>query len=422
MPARAYAAPPRFRPPTPSRFFATFGYAWFTIGLFTGTLVLVVAVRGILDVLQRLGWGQAAQNRTLIAVIALFVIASFWLARHVVRYLYRKSPQARRAGLVALAIPAVLSGWAWTNPTRFLAGIAGTTASTVSMKGGPTFIFGSYPDYQRIEQLKQQGVTAIVSLQSPSVLVEIQGINEERKSAQRAGVQFIEAPMLPWVSDNTESLEKIRQLALHATGTYYVHCGLGRDRVNIAKRVIESVAPESRLHLAAARDLKHAEGFETRTTSFERGLPMKLATDAWVVPYLNKAEFHGYVLQGVPGHVYLVLDPADSVQAGWIADASKLMTQYAVPFTVIPYPAPGGDTATAPILARLRAQAPPFTVIVPKMPFSPGAPNTPVARALAREWKVRVAAPPKEVPVTAGATPALVAPPDSKAPLVVGRR
>lgn len=418
--SHAYPAPQRFPQPSASRFLATFGYAWFTIGLFTGTLVLVVAVRGILDVLQRMGWGQTAQNRTLMLVILLFVVVSFWLARHVVRYLYRKSPGVRRAGLVALAIPALLSGWAWSNPTKFLAGIAGTTGSTFAMAGGPTFIFGSYPDYQRIEQLKKQGVTGIVSLQSPSVLVEISGINEERKAAQRAGVQFIEAPMLPWVSDNTESLEKIRQLALHAKGTYYVHCGLGRDRVNIAKRVIESAAPQAQGRLAVARDLKRAEGFETRTSSFERGLPMKLAKDAWVVPYLNKAEFHGFVLQGSPGHVYLVLDPADSVQAGWIAEASQLMTQYVVPFTVIPYSPTGRDTATAPIIARLRAQAPPFTVIVPKMPYTPGVPAAGIARALARAWKVQVNEPPKDVPVTAGATPALVAPP--VVPAAVGGR
>ena len=41
----------RYIKPSTAQFFATFGYAWFTIGLFTGTLVLVLAVRGILDVL-----------------------------------------------------------------------------------------------------------------------------------------------------------------------------------------------------------------------------------------------------------------------------------------------------------------------------------------------------------------------------------
>jgi hypothetical protein len=150
---------PRYIQPSAGKFFATFGYAWLTIGLFTGTLVLVVAVRGIMDVLQRLGWGQAAQNRLLIAVILLFIALSFMIARSVVRMLYRQSPRTRMLALLAMAIPAIMSLYAWSNPARFLAGIAGTTGSTYAMKGGPTFLFGAYPDENRLRALKKQGVT-----------------------------------------------------------------------------------------------------------------------------------------------------------------------------------------------------------------------------------------------------------------------
>src|SRR2546423_15134814 len=96
----------RIRPPSVGRFFATFGYAWLMIGLFTGTLVLVVAVRGIIDLIQRFGWGQTAQDRVLIGVIGLFIVLSFILARAVVRSLYRQPARTRRIALGALAIPA----------------------------------------------------------------------------------------------------------------------------------------------------------------------------------------------------------------------------------------------------------------------------------------------------------------------------
>ena len=49
-----------------------------------------------------------------------------------------------------------------------------------------------------------------MSLQDPRVLVELQGINEERKSAERAGIKLIQAPMLPWVSDNSNSIAMIK--------------------------------------------------------------------------------------------------------------------------------------------------------------------------------------------------------------------
>jgi hypothetical protein len=394
----------RYTQPSATRFFATFGYAWFTIGLFTGTLVLVVAVRGILSMLQKLGWGQAAQNRLLMVVIALFVIGSFMLARRVVRVLYRQGKGTRRAALVALAVPAVLSGYAWSNPTKFLAGFAGTQSTTLALAGGPSFIFGSYPDDAHIRKLKEQGITAVVSLQSPAVVVEISGINEERKSAQRAGLQFIEAPMLPWVSDNTESLEKIKQLALHGKGTYYVHCGLGRDRVNIAKRVIESLQPQTHARLAGAADLKHAIGFERRTEPFERGMPMKVQDGAWVIPFPNKEEFYGFILQGQPGHVILALNPKDTLQAKWIAEAEKNMKQYAVAYTTIAYPSATGDTSTAPVLALVKAQKPPFTVIVPRTTFRVGDPKDPVARAIGKAYGVSVREMPKDVKLAPGET------------------
>ena len=401
---------PRIQKPSVLGFFATFGYAWFVIGLFTGTLVLVVAVRGILGVLQKLGWGQSAQNRLLMLVILLFVIGSFMLARRVVRVLYRQAPTFRKVALALLAIPALLSGYAWSNPTRFLSGLAGTTSSTLTMAGGPHFIFGSYPDADRIRKLKEEGVTAIVSLQSPAVVVEISGIAEERKAAKSEGMQFIEAPMLPWVSDNTESLETIKQLALHGTGTYYVHCGLGRDRVNIAKRVIESVMPQAATRVAAANTLKEAISFERRTEPFEHGMPMKIMPGAWVVPSLNKAEFYGFILQGQPGHVVIAMNPADTAQAAWLATAERDLKQYAVAYTLIPYPS-GKDTSTAKVVSAVRALKPPFTVIVPNTTFDVGDPKDPVARAIAKAYNVSVQPLPKKVQLTAGERPDLVAPP-----------
>ncbi len=401
----------RYLPPSASRFFLTFGYAWLTIGLFMGTLVLVVAVRGILSMIQRMGWGQAAQNRLLIVVILVFIISSFLLARRVVRMLYRQKPATRKVWLALLGVPALLSAYAWTNPARFLSGMAGTQLSSVAMRGGPNFVFGSYPDENRLKELKKQGVTAVISLQSPKVLVEIEGIRAERDAAAREHLPFIEAPMLPWVSDNEDAIAKIKQIALHGSGTYYVHCGLGRDRVNIVKRVIESLQPQSNAKVTASTDLKKAVGFNRRIEPFERGMLMKVADGVWVVPFPNKEEFYGFIIQGDPGHVLLVLNPNDPSQRAWITEAERQMKEYAVAYTVIPYPGASGDTSTAPIVAKMRTMKPPYTVIVPRTTFELGDPIDPVARAIGRAYNVKVVAPSKVVERTAGETPDLVAPP-----------
>ena len=395
---------PRYSKPSAAKFFATFAYAWLTIGLFLGTLVLVLAVRGILDVLQRLGWEQSAQNRLLVGVILLFVALSFLLARRIVRSLYRQTPMTRRIALGALAVPAVLSLYAWSDPTKFLSRIAGTTGSTYAMKGGPTFLFGSYPDENRLHELKKQGVTTVVSLQSPAVLVEISGIKEERTAAAREGLSFVEAPMLPWVSDNSESLEKIKQLALHGTGTYYVHCGLGRDRVNIAKRVIESLEPQTGARVASTAGLKTAAGFERRTEPFERGMLMQVPGGGWVVPLLNEAEFYGFILQGQPGQLLIVLDSTDATQHTWLVDARKKMTQYAVSYDFVQYPRTKSDTSTAAVVAKVRSLKTPFTVMVPTMTMGIGDPVNPVARAIAKSYNTTVKPLPKAIKLAPGET------------------
>lgn len=397
----------RVRPPSPARFLATFVYAWLVIGLFTGTLVLVVAVRGILSVIERLGFDQAAQNRTFMLVILLFVVGSFLLARAVVRSVYRRPPRTRMAVLVLLAVPALLSLVAWSNPMRFLAGIAGAKSTSLSTNRGAKFIFGSYPDDQRIRELKAQGVTALVSLQSPRVVVEISGINEERNAAARAGLKMIEAPMLPWVSDNTESLELIRQLALSRTGTYYVHCGLGRDRVNIAKRVIESTEAQGHVQLAVAGDLKHALGFESRTQPFERGQLYRLAAGAWMIPLPNDAEFYGFILQGQPANIVLALDSTDVEQRAWLTKARAQMTQYAVRNSFIQYPPHMTPAEAAALATRIQHETLPFTVILPRTTFDPGPPKDPLGRALAAAYGVTTTTTPSigPAPVSAGVTP-----------------
>ncbi|HVX41899.1 MAG TPA: hypothetical protein VHB25_20225 [Gemmatimonadaceae bacterium] len=366
------------RPPM-TRFLATFGFAWLMVGLFTGTLVLVVAVRWILDLLHDWGLGQTAQDRTLMGVIVLFVIGSFILTRALVRHVFRMhSLRRRRAVVASLALPGALSLWAWSNPTRLLAGIAGGAGSTVRLAGGPEFIFGAYPDDAKLRELKKEGVTTIVSLQHPAVLVEVQGIKAEEDDARRLGLKFVQAPMLPWVSDNSDAIAKIKDLALHGHGIYYVHCGLGRDRVNIAKRVIESV-DSTRVGKA---DVMNALGFESRENgpAFQRGKIFKIAADEWLIPFPNRAELQGFILQGRAGEVFLLLDPADTLQKSWLAETEPLLRQYVVPYTEIPF-APADTARIDDIMSAIRTAKPPITIVVPSTSW--GNPETGVTSSTA---------------------------------------
>jgi hypothetical protein len=384
------AAPSRRKPA--ASFLALFGYAWLMIGLFTGTLVLVVVVRGLISALQQFGLGADAENRVLVGVILAFVFASFLLTRSVVKRVYRVSSiRARRLAFSALVIPGALSMWAWSDPTRVLAGIAGGESTRLRLAGGPEFVFGPYPQPERLAELKRGGFTAVVSLQHPGVLVEVQGIAREKEAARRLGLELIQAPMLPWVSDNAESLEKIRALARTGRGKYYVHCGLGRDRVNVVKRVVESMALED-VRLGQADDLKEVQSFATRGEPFERGRLFEIRPGAWLVPLPNEAEL-AFTVFGSPGRVVAVLDPADPLHREWLDRAKREFHSYAIPFATIPFTESdaGSPQRTALLINRLRSEPGPLTIVVHRTPFSsaPSEPRTRIAQIILQAFDTR---------------------------------
>ena len=246
------------------------------------------------------------------------------------------------------------------------------------MRGGAEFIFGAYPDDVKLAQLKAAGVTSVISLQHPGVVIEREGISAERDAAKRLHLNFIQTPMLPWVSNNDESLEKLREIARTGRGKYYVHCGLGRDRVNVAKRVIEAEGQK----VSLSNDVKAATGFADRPDPFERGSLAHIDHGKWLIPYPNKFEIFGFILGGQAGTIVSLLDPADPEQAAWNHEMEVLLKQYVVPFIMRPLPA--NSLASAPtIAAEVKAMPQPVTVIVPQTPNEDGRPRTHTQAALA---------------------------------------
>jgi hypothetical protein len=353
---------------------------WLLIGLVLGTAVLVGPVRLITEGMGRAGWEQSSQDHVLIVVILLYLIFSMFLTRWIVGMMFRARNRNTRWAIAAVfTLLAAGTAWEWSNPAKMLAGIAGGGDGGVfNVRGGAQFIFGAYPDDARLQQLKDEGVTAVISLQHPGVVIEREGISAEKDAAQKLHLNFIQAPMLPWVSDNAASLEKLRVIARTGKGTFYVHCGLGRDRVNVAKRVIE--AEGSKIALGA--DVKTATSFADRPDPFERGSLAHIDHGKWLIPYPNKHEMFGFVLGGQAGHVVSLLDPFDPEQAAWNTEMEALMKGYAIPFTMRPLPAT--DPARAAQIAKEVQMMPePVTVIVGQTPNEDGKPRTHTEAALA---------------------------------------
>ncbi|HEV7590586.1 MAG TPA: hypothetical protein VGO40_20930, partial [Longimicrobium sp.] len=367
---------------------AGFLYLWGVVGFFTGTAVLVGPARWVTMGLQRGGFGQKAQDHAMQAVILLFVFGSAVLSLWLLRRTIHGGRGARLGIPAACTALAMLSLWAWMNPGKMLASAAGgEVPAALSTASGARFIFGAYPDEATLRRLKHDGVTAVVSLQHPAVLpFEPASIETEKRAARRVGVRFIHAPMLPWVSDNHAALEQIRRIAQTGRGVYYVHCGLGRDRTNVVRRMLEGEGVKTALH----GSIGHATTFADRLRlapgsgrDFQRGAIRQLEPGVWLVPFPNPAELAGYLEAGQVKQVVLLLDPADARQKAWRDEAQRALAGARV--AVAARPLMGRDLPTAKeIAAWVRTLPRPVAVVAPLTPYSNGVryPGTEAAGAI----------------------------------------
>jgi protein tyrosine phosphatase (PTP) superfamily phosphohydrolase (DUF442 family) len=376
------------RRPRP-RQIGTFLYVWLTVGFASGTLVLLAPARWITALARERNWGQDAENILMMGMIAIYVVASFAIALALTRLLFQNRALAFKysllLGMTTLAGAAL---WGWGNPAVYASLSGGGRASeTLTTESGAVFFFGPYPDRAKLEALKAEGITAVISLQHPAVVpFEPQGIAAEKQATEELGIRFIHAPMLPWVSDNTAALETIRRVASEESGRFYVHCGLGRDRVNVVMHLLEQMGAEtgrSEVERAMAWEDREAAGL----ASMERGKPQRIAQDVWLVPRPNEHELFGNMLAGQAGLVVLLLDPADREQRAGLTEMIGLFGSYAVDY--LERPLRPDERARARAIAEEVLRGPrPVTVVVPDMPPFDGE----VAKVFLAEWELLVTA------------------------------
>ena len=348
-----------------------FLYLWAVVGFFTGTGVLIGPARWVTQALQSGGFGQKAQDHAMQAVILLFVFGSAALSLWLLRVSLHGGRKARLGVPAACTLAALVTLYAWMNPGHMLAAAAGGAdgRGALSTASGVRFVFGAYPDEQTLRQLKRQGVTAVISLQHPAVLpFEPASIEREKVAAKKVGLQFVHAPMLPWVSDNHDALEQIRRIAHTGHGVYYVHCGLGRDRTNVVRRMLEAEGVATTAHASIA----HASTLDERLKegrAFQRGGIRELEPGVWLLPYPNPAEMAGYLEAGQVKTVVLLLNPADPAQQAWIAEARQALGAVHVPVSVRPML--GRDVPAArEAVAAVRALPKPVAVIAARTPYA----------------------------------------------------
>jgi phytol kinase len=348
---------------------------WLLVGFSTGTSTLLGPVMWITEHGRAAGWSEGAESLVVRGVIAVYVAGSALIALWLTRIVVGSRLAHVRYGVPALALLAALSAlWLWMTP--------GATAAWCALETSPgsSFTFGPLPDEARMTELKRDGYTTVVSLLHPAVVpFEPRLITEGRASAERAGLEFINVPMLPWVSDNPEALTRIEELARTGSGRYYVHCYLGRDRIRLARRVVERAEP------AAETVLELAAPVLVDGQRFERGEVIEVEPNLWLTPYPTDDEMMRYILPGSHGAVVSLLDPGNPDDLPWIEKEGRLLAAHGVDFYPLPLPHRDYDPERAVAVAREVATLP--RPLVVHAFHSPTSGRSPTAEAFLQAWR-----------------------------------
>jgi hypothetical protein len=160
---------------------------------------------------------------------------------------------------------------------------------------GLLFTYGGYPSNAKLQQLKQAGYTAVVSLLDPNA-VSFERIASSRLSSRvaAAGLDLISIPIDPWGAPTEAALDRIAELGSKQSGRYYVHGYLGSRRPDVVHTV---VAETSRSNARKAP-----------FTDFERGKLVDLSNGVFLGPCPTEQELGRFVIEGDVRQVVSLLD------------------------------------------------------------------------------------------------------------------
>jgi len=256
--------------------------------------------------------------------IVIFIIISFACAALLVDMIEKTKKKHVKYGIPAIWIIFTLFVlWLSMNPNLF--GVSDQVFNEEDNSQKIRFTFGEYPGQNKLIQLKKDGYTSVVSLLHPAVIpFEPRLIDEESQNVESAGLEFIHIPMVPWVSENTEAVVKLKELAINGKGKYYVHCYLGKDRIRFAKAIIENNMPRE-----IAEDSNQKKKLEMKSR-FERGEIIELDEGLFIIPYPTDTEFL-YII-GNAKYFISLLNPLDSEDLDRINEEKLIMERYQIPY------------------------------------------------------------------------------------------
>jgi len=300
---------------------AVFGLA---AGFILGVLTLFIVNVPLEAILKRTGTSQTIVNITMTVVILIWAAVTVAITVFFYRMCFHKKERIKTAvitttitGVMAIVLMVLLivsPAGRWFSDQE--------SASTDKSR----FTFGSYPDTERLAKLKTDGYEGVIALLSPTIPFENVLIGEEKQAVEKAGLRFYSIPMLPWITENRDSIEQLKKLVGNTKGKYFIHCYLGKHRIDVAKKVVEGELKEIALEEALI--------FPDR---LERGLLYTYADGGKILgPYPTDEEWFSTVLRGRVEEVVSFLDPENPGNVALIEKERKICSDMDIKFTNMP--------------------------------------------------------------------------------------
>lgn len=187
--------------------------------------------------------------------------------------------------------------------------------------------FGSYPDIEKLGQLDDQEYDGVIALLNPSTPFERVLLDEEKTNGKEIGVKVYSFPMLPWVSENGDSLQGIESLVGKDDGRYYIHCYPGKHRVDLVR---QRLANDKVGDVAADKE-------DPLPDELERGPLVSFEEERTALgPYPADEEWFNELVRQNFEEIVSTLNPNDPKDVPWIEKERKIAKENDLTFTLMP--------------------------------------------------------------------------------------
>lgn len=298
-------------------------FMWFvllsTFGVGGGIFFLLLAVVPIEQWYTDRAWSQYRIDQTMKYYVFGWVIFGFFVSFLYYKFVLKK--KYWKLASVLLISSMVLCGTGFYSFLHTGSGLIQQSQGTV--EEGERFTFGPYPEKEELARLKEEGYDGVITLLNPTLPIEQPLLEKEKKNASEAGIILHSLPMLPWVGDNSKSIEEVKKMITQDDKKYYVHCYLGRHRVDVIKQVINQELDQSYKILFL------------QPTTFERGNLYHFNNQTVLVgPYPTDEEWFTRIKRAEVKEVVSLLreDHAD-----WIEKEKQVTAEMNMTFTPMPF-------------------------------------------------------------------------------------